>query len=122
MSGNNLYTSPPYLLILTLVQLPELLAGEVVLWRQDGDVVGVVAALLDEAGLAPPPLQRPPEVEAAHLARPPVLAVRVLCAGPHVVVGVVGGVPTPCVDTPQPRPTLPVVRTTDSLTETSSGQ
>ena len=47
MSGNNLYTSPPYLLILTLVQLPELLAGEVVLWRQDGDVVGVVAALLD---------------------------------------------------------------------------
>ena len=90
--------------------------------RQHRDVVGVVAALLDEAGLAPPPLQRPPEVEAAHLARPPVLAVRVLYTGSHVVVGVVGGVPTPGVDTPQPRPTLPVVRTSDSLTETSSGQ
>ena len=83
--------------------------------RQHRDVVGVVAALLDEAPLAPAPLQRPREVQAAHLTRPPVLAVRVLAAGPHVVVGVVGGVPAPGVDTPQPRPTLPVVRASDGL-------
>ena len=42
--------------LLTLVELPELLAGEVVLGRQHRDVVGIVAALLDEAALAPPPL------------------------------------------------------------------
>ena len=88
--------------------------------RQHRNIVGVVAALLDQTPLAPPPLQRPPEVETAHLPRPPVLAVRVLSAGPHVVVGVVGGVPTPGVHTSQPRAALPVVRTSGSLAEISS--
>ena len=71
-----------------MIQLPELATAEVVLRREDRDPRGVVAALLHEAPLAPAPLQRPREVEAAHLPRAPVLAIRVPGARPHAGVNI----------------------------------
>ena len=44
--------------ITTLIQLFQLLGRKVMLRSEDGDTIGVVAALLDKAGLAPPPQQR----------------------------------------------------------------
>ena len=43
----------------TFVQVPELLLCEVVPGRRHGHIGGVVAALLDQGLLAPPPLQGP---------------------------------------------------------------
>ena len=45
----------------TFVQVPELLLCEVVAGRRHGHIGGVVAALLHQGLLAPPPLQGPGE-------------------------------------------------------------
>ena len=86
---------------------------------EDGDAVGVVAALLDEAGLAPPPGERTGEVEAAHLPGVPLLALSVLRARARVEAVVVGGVSAPRVDTPQVCGALPVVIALDCLATTN---